>query len=493
MTAIRRVTGPIRLLSQRLLHLPRARILAAPVLAAVAVATGAPVAAPRPPLQVLRDPPAARLPLRTLDQMEAAVPLSLPAATAPPVAAPPELSQAPLAPDEVFGFAPYWTLDLAAGFAVGRLSTVAYFGVDVSGDGSLLHSGNGWVGYQSQQLADLVTRAHAAGDRVTLTAKTFDSDALHRLANDTGASAVLVQQLADAIRAKNMDGANLDFEGTGNSDRAAFASFIRRVADGLHAQNPHWQVTVDTYASSASDAAGWFDVAAMQPSVDAFFVMAYDMYEPGVASPNAPLTGYHANDQGAVASYVAVVPRQKVLLGVPFYGYDWVTADNQPNRQSPSPPTPVSYSEVAAGGHQTYWDSNGNVPWTAYQQSGKWHEVYYDDPTSVAMKARLASDSHILGVGIWALGMDGNDPALMAALVGNQRLVKPGPEGPGGPSASPSAPAPGGQGSGGSAPPPARPSPSPSPKPSPSPSPSPLIQPGGGGLPLPSPTPLPLP
>lgn len=488
-----RLPGHIRLLSQRIGELPRTRILAAPTLAAVALVTGVPTPAARPAATVLHDPPAARLPLRSLDQLEAALPLSLPPASAPPAPAPPELAQAPLAPHEVFGFAPYWTLDLSPGFAVGRLSTVAYFGVDVNGDGSLMRSGNGWVGYQSQQLADLVSRSHAAGDRVTLTAKTFDPDALHRLSNDSGASAVLVQELSDAIRAKNMDGANLDFEGTGDADRAAFAAFVRRVGDGLHAQNPHWQVTVDTYASSAGDATGWFDVAAMQPSVDAFFVMAYDMYEPGIATPNAPLTGYHANDQGAVASYVAVVPRQKVLLGVPFYGYDWVTPDNQPNRPSSSPPTPVSYSQVAARAHQVYWDSNGNVPWIAYQQDGKWHEVYYDDPTSVALKARLASDNHILGVGIWALGMDGNDPALLAALVGNQRLVKPGPDGPGGPSPSPSAPAPGGQGPGGSAPPPARPSPSPSPKPSPSPSPSPLVQPGGGGLPIPTPTPLPLP
>jgi hypothetical protein len=228
--------------------------------------------------------------------------------------------------------------------------------------------------------------------------------------------------------------------------------------------------------------------------------MAYDMYEPGVASPNAPLTGYHANNAGAVASYVKVVPREKVILGVPFYGYDWVTSDNQPNRQSPSAPTPVSYSAVAARGQKVYWDSNGSVPWTAYQQNGTWHEVYYDDPTSVALKARLASDNHILGVGIWALGMDGNDPAMMAALVGHQPLIKPAPNGPGGPPPTASS-APGqGQGSGGSdgsggsggsvTP---RPTPSPSPRPSPSPSPTPLIQPGGGLPSLPSPSPLPLP
>src|SRR5258708_1532840 len=138
-----RTTTPIRLLSQRLAGIPRARIAAAPVLAALAVATGAPAQAPRPPVSVLHDPPASRLPLRSLDQLEASLPLSLPPASATPAPAPPELSQAPLAPHEVFGFAPYWTLDLAPGFEVGKLSTVAYFGVDVSSDGSMVVSGTG--------------------------------------------------------------------------------------------------------------------------------------------------------------------------------------------------------------------------------------------------------------------------------------------------------------------------------------------------------------
>ena len=42
----------------------------------------------------------------------------------------------------------------------------------------------------------------------------------------------------------------------------------------------------------------------------------------------------------------------------------------------------------------------------------------------------MAGLFHIAGVGIWALGMDGNDPAMIAALLGNAPVVKnylPGP------------------------------------------------------------------
>ena len=48
----------------------------------------------------------------------------------------------------------------------------------------------------------------------------------------------------------------------------------------------------------------------------------------------------------------------------------------------------------------------------------------FDDPTSLALKAQLANSYHIAGVGIWALGMDGNNPAMLAALLGNAPAAK---------------------------------------------------------------------
>jgi hypothetical protein len=48
----------------------------------------------------------------------------------------------------------------------------------------------------------------------------------------------------------------------------------------------------------------------------------------------------------------------------------------------------------------------------------------------LALKAQLANWFHIAGVGVWALGMDGNNPAMLAALLGNAPVVKnfvPGP------------------------------------------------------------------
>ncbi len=331
----------------------------------------------------------------------------------------------PLQSHEVFGYAPYWTLPQSSGFDVKDLTTLAYFSVDANGDGSLDESGSGWNGYESQDLVDLVNRSHAAGDRVVLTVTCFSQTSLDQITSDPSAAGRLSAALIAAVSAKNLDGVNFDFEGEGSADRAGLTALITQVSAALHATNPHWQVSMATYASAAGDPGGFYDVAALAPAVDAFFVMAYDMKIRSQPSPTAPLlAGNGYTDLKALQQFTAVVPPQKVILGVPFYGYDWPTTDGSRTAQATGGETPLSDAVIAASGHPTYWDPVTQTPWTSYQVGTQWHETYFDDPTSLALKAELAGLFHIAGVGIWALGMDGNDPAMMAALLGNAPVAK---------------------------------------------------------------------
>jgi len=356
--------------------------------------------------------------------------VALPAATTAPAPAPPSLAGAPaLKSHEIFGFAPYWTLPRSSGFAVSDLTTIAYFSVDVNGDGSIQNSGPGWTGYESQDLADLITRAHAAGSRVVLTATCFGQTALNQLTSDPTAPKRLSASLIQLVSAKNLDGVNLDFEGEGSGDQAGLDTLVAQVSGALKAANPHWQLTMDTYASSAGDPGGFYDIAGLAPSVDAFFVMAYDM-NATTPSPTAALTGSGFTDLEALQQYTAVVPAAKVILGVPYYGYDWPTTGPGLGATATGPPAPLSYAQIAAADHPLYWDPATQTAWTSYQVGTQWHQTWFDDPTSLALKAQLANWFHIAGVGVWALGMDGNDTSMLAALLGNAPVVKnfvPGP------------------------------------------------------------------
>jgi hypothetical protein len=349
----------------------------------------------------------------------------LPPATSAPVPAPPSLSAAaPLQSHEVFGYAPYWTLPQSASFDVKNLTTLAYFSVDANADGTLDHSGSGWNGYQSQDLVNLVTRSHAAGDRVVLTITCFSQRSLDQITSDPNAPARLSAALIAAVKGKSLDGVNFDFEGQGSADQVGLTNLITKVSATLHATDPHWQVTMAVYGSAASDPRGFYNVATVAPALDAFFVMAYDMNSRTQPSATSPLFGAGYTDARVIEDFVKVVPPSKIVLGLPFYGYDWVTTDGSASAAAIGSESPLSDSVIAAGRHPTYWDPVTDTPWTAYQVGNQWHKTFFDDPTSMALKAQLANYFHIAGVGIWALGMDGNDPALLTALLGNAPVIK---------------------------------------------------------------------
>ena len=159
----------------------------------------------------------------------------------------------------------------------------------------------------------------------------------------------------------------------------------------MHQADPHWQVTMDTYASSAGDPSGFYDIAGLAPSVDGFFVMAYDMNDPKTPSPTAPLTGAGFTDLDAVQQYTAVVPPSKVILGVPYYGYDWPTAGprSRRSRHRPGHTAELLADRRRSAGH-VYWDPTTQTAWTSYQVGTQWHQTFFDNPTSLALKAQLA-------------------------------------------------------------------------------------------------------
>jgi hypothetical protein len=357
--------------------------------------------------------------------------VSLPAATAPPAPAPPSLADAPpLRPHEVFGFAPYWTLSQSGAFDLSHISTIAYFSIGVNPDGTLDESGPGWNGYQSQAFADLVTRAHGAGDRVVLTVNDFGQSSLDQLTSSATAPGTLATAVIGALQAKHLDGVNFDFEGTGSADQVGLTNLVTQVSGAVHAADPNYQVTMDTYASAAAGSGGFYNISALAPAVDGFFVMAYQLNLQSAASTSSPLTSTMFSEKTAIDEYLTAAPTAKVILGLPYFGIDWPTSDGTLTAQATGPATTVTYGQVMASGHPIYWDATTDTGWTSYLVGTQWHESFFEVPSALYDAAQLATSNELGGVGIWALGMDGNDPNMTSALAGLSPAVKdysPGP------------------------------------------------------------------
>jgi spore germination protein len=370
--------------------------------------------------------------------------VSLPVATAAPVAAPAALVSAPpMAERENFAFAPYWTLGQSPTFSLTGLSTLAYFSIGVNPDGTLDESGPGWNGYQSQDLSDLITRAHAANERVVLTVNDFGQSSLNSLTSSATAPTTLAKALIPLLTAKNLDGVNFDFEGTGSGDQAGLTNLITAVSGSLRAADPHWQVTMDTYASSAGDPGGFYNIAALAPAVDAFFVMAYELNLGSSASPVSPLTSGMFSDLTTLTQYTSVVPASKVILGAPFFGIDWPTNNGTLEAVATGAAADIADAQVQSSTEPQYWDPATSTGWTSYLVGTQWHESYFENAFGLFDVAKLVAHFGARGVGIWALGMEQDGPQMISALDGFAPPGSPGSTGPQATSTSPAAGSPG--------------------------------------------------
>ncbi|HMC51244.1 MAG TPA: glycosyl hydrolase family 18 protein, partial [Acidimicrobiales bacterium] len=165
-------------------------------------------------------------------------------------------------------------------------------------------------------------------------------------------------------------------------------------------------------------------------------------YRAGSASPNSPLTGYEPNVADAVTAYARAVPTGRVILGLPFYGYDWGTVDASPASRAVSGPQAITWATIRGAGWAARWDAAAQSPWASYQVGGQWHEAYYDDAQSLGAKAGAAAAARLRGVGAWALGMEGGDPSLLEAMAAGGVSKAVGQRGPA-PAPGPPPPQPG--------------------------------------------------
>lgn len=325
----------------------------------------------------------------------------------------------PLRADEVFGVMPYWDLGDGSAFDLNGITTVEYFSLNVNEDGSMQTSGAAWEGFLSQDFIDVIDRAHAAGDRVVLSVTDFDQSSLDQLSASPTAPGQLAASILFLLKARDLDGVNLDFEGKGTGDQAGVTNLVKAVSQTLKAANPDYQVTMDTDASSGAGSSGFYDLPALSPYVDAFMVMAYQLNLKSPPSPSSAMTSGAASLQSILNDYALTVPASKVILSLPLFGYDWPTTNGTLDAQADGSPTVVSDAQEASAGHPVYWDSVTDTAWTSYRTGKQWHEAFFENPDSLFLASRLARTQGLAGVGAWALGMDGDgDGSMLSALAG---------------------------------------------------------------------------
>lgn len=391
-------------------------------------------------------------------------------ASSPASAGAPGPSESDLPPPppghEIYGFVPYWEMDegIAAHLATTPLTTIGLFSVTHNASGALRTAAPGYAKITGDVGRQVIREAHDRGARVEIVYSSFGTDRNRRLLGNTALQDKVIASLVGFVGETGADGVNVDIEAIDSLLVPAYAGFVSRLREAVHAADPDHQVSVATQANAlgAAMAAG-----ATEADADRIFLMAYDYRtgasDPGATSPIARRDGEEKDIPWSLALYDAVgVPAERLLLGLPLYGVAWPVVGPEigapargrgaawilrnhadllndpsavPQRDemeavevyalgsdgSIGPPATPPASAPASGSPSTSPSSPGAsaAPASAKPSSGPsaepspipstaptWDAVYVDSPETLAIKAGLAQANGLAGIGFWAIGYE---------------------------------------------------------------------------------------
>tara|TARA_B100000427_G_scaffold150912_1_gene125643 strand:- start:703 stop:1440 length:738 start_codon:yes stop_codon:yes gene_type:complete len=183
-----------------------------------------------------------------------------------------------------------------------------------------------------------------------------------------------------------------------------------------------------TMATPAVDWSNAWDYESLAEITDGLFIMGYNYFYSGSSSagPVSPLGGYYYDIEYSVDDYIDKTNGQlgKLILGLPYYGYDWPVASSIIGASTTGYGTAKTYSEAESltQQYEYNWDGSSNSVWTPYQINN-WHQCWYDDSLSLSIKYQFAIEKNIKGIGIWALGYDQGSDKLWGAIRDKFNLV----------------------------------------------------------------------
>jgi spore germination protein YaaH len=213
----------------------------------------------------------------------------------------------------------------------------------------------------------------------------------------------LQNNLLNAIKANGYKGVNVDLEGVFYYDRNHYTTFVQELYNLLKPQG--YSVTLSVPAktsdSPSNSWSGAYDYAALSQYCDQIAIMTYDEhYAGGVAGPIASI-GWVEN---VIKYAVTVIPREKIMLGVAAYGYDWSSKGTKAYGIN------GMYNVAAANNAAVMWDDVSKSLYFKYTDaSGIAHSAWFENSQSVGYKLDLVNSYNLNGIAIWRLGLENAD------------------------------------------------------------------------------------
>ncbi|MFB7664892.1 glycosyl hydrolase family 18 protein [Kitasatospora sp. NPDC056138] len=305
---------------------------------------------------------------------------------------------------------PYWGSDTAYADALqhaSQLHTVSPFWYEATSATTV----NGYPGAGDRRMVDGL---HAKGIRVVPTViETLDARAMAELLGDPARRTAHTDALMDIAESSAYDGLDLDYERMAETEdeqlreqvRVGYDALTAELCTRLHTRNKQCVVTVMPHTLLDGHA---YDYAQLGKVADRLRIMGYNLHnaldKPGPLSSTAWYEEFLGYATG-------VVPREKLEVALPAYGWDWTVGSTDRARHVTSKEAEALRRERKADYH---FDTASGTPHFGYTDGGKRHEVWYQDANGTAAHLAVLKKYGVRNSGLWALGFE--DPGVWDVL-----------------------------------------------------------------------------
>lgn len=280
------------------------------------------------------------------------------------------------------------------------VSECAIFGYGFNDDGSLIPP------YRDTSLIETIYEYNAAPILLlsSITGDgTFSTERSSLLFNDLQLQETVLDNLVEVMKEKGYQGIDIDFEYINQNDTAAFISFIDNAVSKMHENG--FSVNVDLAPKTSANQQGILyeahDYRAIGEIADTVLLMTYEWgYTYGPPMAVAPLPAVRRVVEYATSE----IPREKIMMGIPNYGYDWRLPFERGVTRADNIGNEGAILLAAREGSQIEFDERDKAPFFEYVDSeGREHVVWFEDVRSISAKYDLIREFNLRGAGYWNL------------------------------------------------------------------------------------------
>ncbi len=337
----------------------------------------------------------------------------------------------------VSGYHPYWMQDQWTSYDPAVYDEIYFFSIDVDSTGRIADR-HGWPDRWFNMQQGLAGQ----GIRVTPVVTLFSQSAFEQLFATPSASDMLLSTLLDLLRdSPAVGGLQLDFEiyqRVSSGVRDNFTAFVARLREEMLDARTGSTLSLYTVAYDESDV---FDEAALQRHVDYFVVQGYDLFGRGEGrtGPIAGLEGWgNRNWKHIVGRLRGLgISNEKIVMSVPYFGYEWPAASDEPGAATTGRGVTLSYAPVdpallpgtrrsareEAATYGVRRDSVSGSPYFAYEDSSGWRQGWFEDAESLRRKYDYIKKAGLRGVAIFPPGYGSDElEEVLRVAFGAERM-----------------------------------------------------------------------